>query len=85
MEEEYIDIFTNSPFLEIWSAEKETALVNLGVGEQEVTSLGVGGPAGTGRVEVVKTRDGVRVRPRSVWVENAISSCREIKTNDAVG
>jgi hypothetical protein len=82
--EEYIDIFTESSFPEIWSAEKETALVNLGVEEREMTCLGVGGPARTDGVEVVKTRDGVRMRPRSVWVENAISSCGEIKTNDAV-
>lgn len=34
---------------------------------------------------VEKTRDGVGKRPRSVWVENDISSCGEIKTNDGVG
>lgn len=59
MEEEYIDIFTNLTLLEIWFIEKETTLVNLGVEGQEVMSLRVGGLAETGRVEVVKTCDGV--------------------------
>lgn len=72
--EEYIDIFSDSPFLVIWSAEKETNLVNLGVGERE----------GMSGVKVVKTRNGVRVRPWSVLIENTISSCGEIKMNDAV-
>jgi hypothetical protein len=74
--DEYIDIFSSSPF---WSAKKETDLVTLGVGARE----GMGEVTRSDVVE--KSRDGVGKRPRSVWVENDISSCGEIKTNDGVG
>jgi hypothetical protein len=71
--EEYIDTFSDLPF----SVAKDTDLTTLGVGARE----------GTGDVPrdvVMKMREGVKVLPLSGRVENAISSCWEIKTCDNV-